>query len=167
MQFHIYIMYIYLLCSHAHSTSSFSHVLTRAQKRIGRGIWALLLLLYAPLAYTCVMLLHCPQSVAGSDGDETAVINVTEYFLCSLTKLVSSTPISGMVPWWWGGVLQKPTTQYSWNSCCSCPPAAHTTHPSCISIYYVWKLHFKKSTCKNAWFCYHDNTVFLSLDSAF
>ena len=33
-----------------------------------QGVWALVLLLYAPLVHTCVMLLKCPM-IADNDGD--------------------------------------------------------------------------------------------------
>jgi hypothetical protein len=41
----------------------------RAQKRIWHGVWAFILLLYAPLVHTCLSLLHCP-SIPPAQGGE-------------------------------------------------------------------------------------------------
>ena len=45
----------------------------RARKRIWHGIWALVLLMYAPLVHTCISLLHCPAVPGASDEDEDRV----------------------------------------------------------------------------------------------
>ena len=39
------------------------------------GIWALILLLYAPLVFTCTSLLHCPE-IPSVSGEEEAYVSV-------------------------------------------------------------------------------------------
>ena len=50
-------------------------VVFRARLKIWNGVWALVLLTYAPLCYTCVMLLNCPQLPHASSGEDDIFVS--------------------------------------------------------------------------------------------
>ena len=53
---------------------------SRAQKRIWHGLWAFILLMYAPLVYTCLSLFHCP-TLPPTQGGDTELVSYTIQFM--------------------------------------------------------------------------------------
>ncbi len=64
-------------------SSSFTH---KARKRIWHGVWTLVLLLYAPLAYTCSALIHCP-SIPGNGQDEEYVSGLLSVYIINFEAI--------------------------------------------------------------------------------
>ena len=51
----------------------------RAKIRMWHGVWALLELLYTPLVYTCVSLLHCPE-LPDNNAEEDVNVSLSDWF---------------------------------------------------------------------------------------
>ena len=49
----------------------------RAKIRMWHGVWALLELLYTPLVYTCVSLLHCPE-LPDNNAEEDVNVSLSD-----------------------------------------------------------------------------------------
>ena len=50
----------------------------RARKKIWHGVWTLVLLLYSPLVYTCVMLLKCPR-IPDTEGKNNVAVSYNTF----------------------------------------------------------------------------------------
>ena len=58
-------------------TVIFSSRARDGRKYVWHGIWSLILLLYAPLVFTCTSLLHCPETPSVR-GEEEADVSARE-----------------------------------------------------------------------------------------
>lgn len=48
----------------------------RARLKVWNGVWALVLLTYAPLCYTCVMILNCPKIADATSGIDEVPVSI-------------------------------------------------------------------------------------------
>ena len=124
----------------------------RVQRHIWHGVWTLVLLIYAPLAYTCIILLVCPSLPSAQGGAAKPVsqsicgaLSFCTYVCIYCSSLYNTVTMhiypptfsSAMVSGWGGGVFHRANSYYS--GVVSHLPTLSSHHPShChISVYFL------------------------------